>query len=229
MPTQKVFKRRVRERMSKTGESYTAARRQLVLQHDRAEMARDRLASALELASEERLTAATGRGWAEWLGVLDGWGARDRTHRQRVDYLLHEQGVPAWYSQAVATGYERARGIRLKHQQPTGFTIYASRTVNVPLEVLFEAFADERARARWLTDASMALRSSRAGRIARFDWDGGPTRVTVTLEAKGPTKAAAYVSHERLADADEAARAKVSWKERLATLKKDLESAAPAR
>jgi hypothetical protein len=37
------------------------------------------------------------------------------------------------------------------------------------------------------------------------------------------------VSHERLADADEAANAKLSWKERLATLKKHLESAAPAR
>ena len=30
MPTQKLFKRRVRARMTKTGESYTAARRQLL-------------------------------------------------------------------------------------------------------------------------------------------------------------------------------------------------------
>ena len=30
MTTQKTFKRRVRDRMAKTGESYTAARRQLV-------------------------------------------------------------------------------------------------------------------------------------------------------------------------------------------------------
>jgi hypothetical protein len=30
MPTQKVFKQRIRTRMTKTGESYTAARRQLL-------------------------------------------------------------------------------------------------------------------------------------------------------------------------------------------------------
>ena len=32
MPTQKIFKHRVRTRMAKTGESYTAARRQLMQQ-----------------------------------------------------------------------------------------------------------------------------------------------------------------------------------------------------
>ena len=38
MTTQKLFKRRVRERMSKTGESYTAARLHVVPTRDRIEI-----------------------------------------------------------------------------------------------------------------------------------------------------------------------------------------------
>ena len=62
MTTQKLFKRRVRERMSKTGETYTAARRQVVLKRERLD-ARTSLASATELASDERVIEMTGRGW----------------------------------------------------------------------------------------------------------------------------------------------------------------------
>ena len=78
MTTQKLFKRRVRERMSKTGESYTAARLHVVPTRNRIETDRTNLASARELASDEKLTEATGRDWDAWLSILDRWGARDR-------------------------------------------------------------------------------------------------------------------------------------------------------
>ncbi|MGH2428098.1 MAG: DUF4287 domain-containing protein [Candidatus Limnocylindria bacterium] len=224
MTTQKLFKRRVRERMSKTGESYTAARRHVAPGRDRLEAARRRLASAKELASDEKISEATGQDWEAWLSLLDRWGARDRKHGETVDFLVTRHGVPGWWAQAITTGYERARGMRLKHQQPNGFTIYASKTVGVPIGVLFDAFADERTRAQWLTDGSMFLRTSQPGRVARFDWADGPTRVLVTFEVKGPSKATAYVSHERLPDPGAAEAAKHSWKARLAALKSFLES-----
>jgi hypothetical protein len=114
--------------------------------------------------------------------------------------------------------------MRLKHQQPDGFTVYASKTVGVPLGVLFDAFADELTREQWLTDGAMSIRSSQRGKVARFDWAGGATRVLVTFEAKGPTKATAHVSHERLPDAGAADVAKALWKKRVAALKAFLES-----
>ena len=132
-----------------------------------------------------------------------------------------------WWAQTITTGYERARGIRLKHQQPDGFTIYASKTVGVPIGVLFNAFADERTRGGWLADESMSLRASQPDKVARFDWGHGPTRVSVTFEDKGPTKSTAAVAHERLADPVEAETAKASWRQRLAALKSLLESAEP--
>ena len=224
MTTQKLFKRRVRERMSKTGESYTSAHRQVVLGRERLETSRNRLASAKELASDEKLTEVTGLDWQAWLTILDEWGARERRHREIADFLIAEHGVPGWYAQAITTGYERARGLRQKHQQATGFTVYASKTVGVPFAKLFDAFVDEPIRTRWLTDAALTPRSSQAGKTARFDVDGGPTRILVTFEAKGPGKSTAHVAHERLPDADAGEAAKVAWKDRLASLKAFAES-----
>lgn len=226
MTTQKLFKRRVRERMSRTGETYTAARRQVVLKRDRLEAAPTRLASATELASDEKISEATGRNWEAWLSLLDQWGARERKHGETVGFLLAEHAVAGWWAQTIATGYERARGMRLTHQQPDGFTIYASKTVGVPIGVLYDAFANERTRGQWLTDGSMSLRTSRPGLVARFDWGDGPTRVNVTFEGKGPTESTVAVAHERLADPETAETAKASWKERLAALKSFLESTA---
>lgn len=224
MTTQKLFKRRVRARMAKTGESYTTARSHLAARRDTSGEPRIDLGSALELASDEKLTAATGHGWEHWLSVLDRWGARDRKHPEIAAYLSAEHGVPGWWTQSVTNGYERTRGMRRKHQQADGFTIYASKTVNVPVDVLFDAFVDDELRSRWLTDGAMTLRSAQPGKVARFDWGDGATRVMVTFDAKGPAKATAAVAHERLPDAETAEIAKAVWRTRVARLKTVLES-----
>ena len=59
MTRQESFKRRVRERMAKTGERYGAARRALV---PAADDARRQWVSEPEM-SEESIRRATGRGW----------------------------------------------------------------------------------------------------------------------------------------------------------------------
>jgi len=225
MTTQRLFKRRVRERMAKTGESYTAARRHAARTRDRLASARVDLSGATDLASDPRILEVTGRSWDTWLSLLDRWGARQRKRRETVDFLVADQGVTSWWAQTIAAGYERVRGMRLKHQQADGFTIYASRTVGVPIGRLFDAFADERRRAEWLTDGTMSLRSSRDDLVAaRFDWGDGSTRVSVTFDAKGPARSTAFVSHERLPDPDAAEVAKAAWKQRLSALKTFLEA-----
>lgn len=224
MTTQKLFKRRVRQRMAKTGESYTTARSHVARGRQRLDESQAWLESARELASDERLDEATGRDWDAWLDLLDRWGARARRHGEIAEFLQAEHGVSGWWAQTVTTGYERARGLRQKHQQPTGFTIYASKTVGVPLTVLFDAFVVEEQRDRWLTDGRMTLRSAQPGKVARFDWDGGPTRIMVTFEEKGPAKSTAHVSHERLPDSAVADIAKAMWKKRVSALKSALEA-----
>jgi uncharacterized protein YndB with AHSA1/START domain len=209
--------------MSKTGERYTTARRHLSTKRDpRPDPVS--MAGAYELASESTMLQATGRGWAHWLSLLDEWGARDRKRGETTSFLMAEHGVPGWYAQAIASGFERTRGLRAKHQKPDGFTIYASKTVDVPIGSLYDAFVDPDMRSAWLTDGTMALRTSKPRRTAHFDWDSSPTRVSVTFEEKGPTKSTAAVAHERLPDATAAEAAKAAWKKRVSALKAFLES-----
>jgi uncharacterized protein YndB with AHSA1/START domain len=224
MTEDKSFKRRVRERMSKTGESYTSARNQVVQKRDRNRAARTRLAAADDRVSDAAIEQATGKTWDEWLSILDEWRARDRKHAEIARFLNESHDLPGWWAQSVTVGYERARGMRLKYEHSDGFAVSASKTVAVPVDVLFEAFVDDEQRAQWLSGATMPLRTSQPGRSARFDWEDGSTRVNVTFVDKGPAKSTVSVSHERLADADEAETTKAAWRQRLVALESLLES-----
>jgi hypothetical protein len=224
MTKEKSFKRRVRERMSKTGESYTAARGQVSQKRDRVQAARTRLASTADRPSDDKIKDATGKRWEAWFSILDRWGSRQRKHGETVGFLMDEHDVPGWWAQSITVWYERARGMRLKHQQADGFTIYASKTIAVPIDVLFDAFVNPRLRRKWLTDGTMSLRTSQQGHTARFNWEDGSTRVSVSFDDKGPSKSAVAVAHERLPDADEAEKTKLSWRKRLTDLKSFLES-----
>jgi uncharacterized protein YndB with AHSA1/START domain len=223
MTKEKSFKGRVRERMSKTGERYTAARSHVSQKRDRVGAARARLAATTERPSDDKIKEATGRKWAAWFSILDRWGARERKHGETVGFLMDRHDVPGWWAQSITMWYERARGMRLKHQQADGFTVYASKTIAVPVDVLYDAFVNPRSRRKWLNDGRMSLRTSQPGHTARFNWVDDSTRLSVSFDDKGPSKSAVAVAHERLPDADEAEMAKASWRERLANLKSFLE------
>jgi hypothetical protein len=120
-------------------------------------------------------------------------------------------------------GYERARGRRAVGENAQGFTANASRTVNVPVEALFDAFMDESMRGRWLGDAELEVRTATRPKGARFDWRGGPTRVIVSFAAKSEAKSLVALSHERLANAPEAEQMKGTWRTALTALKTQLE------
>jgi hypothetical protein len=224
MTKQKSFKRRVRERASKTGESYTAARSNVAKKRTRVQAAHTRLAADTKPVSDAKILEETGKEWEAWLSILDRWGARDKKHGETVDFLMAEHEVAHWYAQAITAGFERARGMKVKHQKADGFSITASKTISVPVDVLFEAFVNSRRRRKWLTDGAMSLRTSQSNYTARFNWGDGSTRVNVAFIDKGSTKSTVAVSHEKLPDADEAETAKAFWKERLVDLKSFLES-----
>ena len=137
MTEHKSFKRLVRARMEKTGESYTSARARLLRAADPVGFDGVKLST-----SDETIRRRTGRGWEEWFELLDEWGAPRRTHREIARWLAEQQGLHplAWNVQAVAGSYERARGMRAVGEKDDGFVVTASRTVAVPVERLYEAF-----------------------------------------------------------------------------------------
>lgn len=220
MTRQQNFKRKVRARMQRTGESYTAARRQLIAAGDRPAAEPAKLEP---LVSEEAVRKATGRGWEEWFELLDRWGAAARPHREIARWLGAEHGVGGWWAQSVTVMYERARGLRAPGQRPDGWEVSASKTVAVPVGRLYEAFGDEALRERWLPGAELRLRTATAPRSARYDWEDGSTRVVVGFEAKGDSKSVVTVVHQKLPDADSAEEMKAYWRERVVVLKGTLE------
>ena len=222
MTAQKSFKRLVRTRMEKTGESYTTARLRLLDGGDEPD-APQRISLATDDAT---IRERTGRGWEEWFDLLDDWGAADKPHREIARWLGGQQGIHplAWNAQAIAGSYERARKGRQVGEHDDGFTVTASKTVGVPVERLYTAFVDPGERERWLPDGELRERTTIEPRSARFDWGDGATRVHVAFTAKGDAKSSLALSHERLPDAGAAEQRKTYWRERVASLKEVLEA-----
>jgi len=206
MTVQKDFKRLVRSRMLKTGESYTAARLQILR---KTEPPIDYAARAG--MSDAAVRKQTGRDWAEWVRTLDAIGAREKPHREIAKHVS-SLGAGSWWSQTVTVGYERIRGLRERTQQRAGsYQASKSRTFNVPIATLFEAFANARMRRRWLP-VDVTIRSSTPSRRMRIIWDD-ETVVQLGFAAKGAAKSAVAVQHEKLPNRSAVDAMKKAWGE----------------
>ena len=222
MTRQSTFKRKVRARIEKTGESYTAARRHLIEAGETPPTA----PTAVEpRVSAEAVRNATGRTWSEWFELLDQWGGAQHGHGEIVERLTAHHGVGGWWAQSVTVAYEQARGMRAPGQKADGWEVTASKTVNVPVERLFAAFTDEAERERWLPGAALGLRTATAPKSARYDWEDGSTRVVAGFESKGDGKSVVALAHQKLPDADSAEAMKAYWRERVQVLKEIAEGA----
>ncbi len=210
MTANKTLKRRVRERMSKTGERYTAARHQVV-------------AKPIEVAPDEPLHGPTNRTWSEWVAVLDGWGARDRAHAEIARWLGDEMGVPPWWTQDITVRYEKHIGRRVLGQRGSTFSATGTKTIAVAADVARAAWLDEAARAVWLPDVRLTLRPNRVEAVKRFDVNERDGRIIVSFNAKGEARTLVGIEHEKLADTATAERWTKFWRERLVVLKEHLE------
>ena len=167
---------------------------------------------------------ATGRAWNEWLTVLDRAGARLMPHKDIARLLSRKFAVPDWWGQMVTVGYEQARGLRAVNQRSDGFAANASRTVDISIARLYEAWSDPSARARWLPDAPLEVRRSTGGKSIRMAWMAGASSVNVSFHAKGAQKCQVAVEHSKLASATAARRQKAYWSDALDRLKALLEA-----
>lgn len=176
--------------------------------------------------SSDAVARATGKGWPEWLAIIDAAGGRRMSHKEIVAVISRDHGVSAWWRQMVTVGYEQARGLREKHQKVDGFSASRSKTVAAPIAALYAAWGDARARARWLGAGakSLAVRTTTKNKSLRAGWDDGASRVDVTFWAKGPAKSQVSVEHSKLASARDVARMKAFWGEALERMKSAVEA-----
>jgi hypothetical protein len=203
MPTQKDLKRIVRARMHKTGQSYTAARLQLI----RTQRPVPGYAETAGM-SDAAVKKATGRDWIDWVKILD---AAERPHREIAKYVS-SIGTSDWWSQMVTVGYERIRGLRDRGQRRGGaYEANKSRTFQVPVSRLFDVFAKPRVRVRWLP-GRITVRTADPHRNTRMSMsmeDG--TLVHLGFTSKGESKSTVAIRHSKLADRSAAENSKAWW------------------
>lgn len=229
MTTNKDFKRLVRTRMAKTGESYTSARSHFATRPDsRAVVPSGRPAvvdyEKLAGMSNGTIKEKTGCDWKKWTDALDYVKAHEWTHGEIARYVHEKFKIPGWWSQSVTVGYERIKGLRVIGQRRSGeFEASKSKTFNVAMARLYAAFSDKRNRNKWLGPVDLKIGARIKGRSIRMTWpDGKP--VVAWFETKGPKKSVVGVTHHKLSDKATADWIKGEWTERLERLKEVLES-----
>jgi hypothetical protein len=172
----------------------------------------------------EAVARATGKGWDEWLKVLDRAGARSMEHKEIALLLSRKCGVPNWWSQMVTVGYERAKGLRAKHQVAGGWSVSSSKTIDVPVKSLFLAWKDPKKRAAWLKDHGFTVRKATAPKSMRITWVDGKSNVDVGFTPKGARKSTVAVQHDKLASAKDVAKKRAYWAKSLEKLKATVEA-----
>lgn len=215
MTTNASFKKRVRPRMAQTGERYGAARRVLL---EQAAARRDAGGRVCEPQHPDHaVRATTGRGWDEWVALIEGSPAAGEGHTAVAAWLHDEHLVDAWWAQAVTVGWERITGRRLPNQMADGtFTAGRSATVTTDAQALRELLLDADGRKDLFPGMATELRSRPTSKNFRLAMPDGLAEVAI--EPRAHDRATVTVAHTKLTSPDEVAHWKAFWGDWLAAL-----------
>lgn len=237
MTASKKFKRKIRDRADRTGESYAAARRHVAAEVDRQRQERS-AAGAAEARSqpssgavtEERCVEVTGHGFDHWFAVLDRFGAARRGHTASARHLQEEHDVSAWYAQSITVVYERARGLRAQNQACTGgYQVSVSRVLAAPLGVTARFLQAGELRRAWQRDLDEAvaraledatIRNKEGAVWARLQLPDAHVELRISATSDGRSRVGATVT--KLESADAVATHRAAWRSALDALKQRL-------
>ena len=179
-----------------------------------------------QIITDKVVLEKTGSTMEEWFRHLDLLGAQKVSSSQILDLINSIEGLAPlgeWNRGLLSTSYQWSRGLRERGQKKGGFEISVSKTVNVVLSTMYEAFVDGAVRKEWLTD-DIEITKQTQDKSVRAIWPDGMTRLSVDFYPKGEFKSQAVIQHLKIPDSETAARLKAEWSERLAALKSHLEN-----
>ena len=176
--------------------------------------------------SDDVVKKSTGKTWPQWFKLLDRAGCATMNHKTIVAVVAkHYSG--GWWGQMVTVGYEQARGLRELNQSCAGvYQTSSSKTVNVPVARLFDAWHNPRRRAAWLGNGSdeLVVRKATKPKSLRITWCDGRTNLDVNLFPRGDAKSYVSVEHSKLDDAKHVRKAKQFWTQVLEKMKAAVET-----
>lgn len=194
----------------------------------------------LDGISDGAVQKATGRGWNEWLAMLDEAGAAKWDHKQIVAHLRDNYELSGWWQQTVTVAYEKARGRRVVGQTAeAGFQVGVQQTLPLSRDDAWKLIASRQGIATWLGKVgrfSLAegrryttsegiegeIRIVKPGDRVRLTWQRPgmkrPATLQIALISSSPEKTSLRFHLEHLPSARAREQMKGQWRGVLARL-----------
>lgn len=177
------------------------------------------------IITDKLVVEKTGKTMEEWFLQFDKKGAVKMSQKGIYDLVNKTNGLEPlgeWNQNLLATSYAWSRGLKERGQKEGGFEISVSKTVNVPLSVLYNSLLEDKTRNKWLKE-KITIRKATENKSARITWSDNETSLSVDFYKKAEDKAQIVVQHQKIPDSKTASKMKEFWAEKLDQLKSLLE------
>jgi hypothetical protein len=177
------------------------------------------------IITDKLVVEKTGKSMEEWFLLLDKKGAKKMKHADIFTLVGNIDGLDSlgeWNQNLFTTTYEWNRGLKERGQKENGFEVSVSKTVAVPIDILYASFVNDKLRVKWLKEKIM-IRKATENKSARITWSDNETSLSVDFYSKGSGKSQVVVQHQKIPDSKMAAKMKEFWGEKLEELKNRLE------
>ena len=199
--------------------------------------------------SDKTFLDKTGKSRKQWHAILDKFDCKKKGHKASAAHLYKDHGTTYWWAQTITIDYERANGIREVGQRSGGrFAVNVSRTIDVPVEDAWNAWADAKQVSKWFGmkhkqkfEESGTYSNTNGGKGV-FKKIAPNDRIHFTRESekrcadslvivqflkKGASKTTVAVTHELMQSKKCADEMKEEWAWALTSLKSYLETGKP--
>jgi hypothetical protein len=167
--------------------------------------------------SDEAVAAKTGKTWKQWFDWLDGEGAVKLKHSEIATLLRKKHDIPGWWAQNVTVEYERARGLRERHQVSDGYSVSVTKTVAASVPRLYSVTASAAQRKKWFPPGAFEPSSQTKDKYFRGAWKKG-SRLEFGFYAKGEGKAQIALAVTKLAGKADVEKERAAWRAALTKL-----------
>lgn len=179
-----------------------------------------------KIITDKLVTEKTGKTLEFWFHILDKKHAKKMSHSEIYDLVRDIEGLKAlgqWNQNLLTTSYEWSRGLKERGQKEKGYEVSVSKVIEVPVNILYNAWTDNKIRDEWLSDSKLVFRKMTENKSLVITWTDCTT-VRVELYKKNENKSQIVVQHMKISDFEIAEKMRTFWIHSLIKLKTLLEA-----
>ncbi len=138
------------------------------------------------IITDKLVVEKTGKIMEDWFNYLDKKGAKKLSHPEIfkiVNSIKDLEPLGQWNQNLLTTTYEWNRGIKARGQKEDGFEISVSKTISVPIQILYSSFTDEGLRKQWLKN-KLKIRKTTLNKTLVITWEDEVSTVRIELITK---------------------------------------------